>query len=165
MRLARQLHLYIGVFFAPTIIFFAFTGFLQTYSLHEGPTAQPWITALEQIHTHQRRPSLAPTATPATAPANVPQASAPAVPQVSAPPPPQVGPSTTAAQTPPRPPRRKRSTPLRVFMGFMAVGLIGSSLVGVWMGFQLNRNTALVLGLLVAGTILPIVALYIGTQP
>ena len=50
-------------------------------------------------------------------------------------------------------------------MGFMAVGLIGSSLVGIWMGFQVNRNTALVLGLLVAGTIIPIVALYAGTRP
>ena len=35
MKSLRQLHLYLGVFFAPLIAFFAFTGILQTYDLHE----------------------------------------------------------------------------------------------------------------------------------
>jgi hypothetical protein len=39
LKLARQLHLYLGTLFAPSIIFFAFTGSLQLFGLHEG---QPW---------------------------------------------------------------------------------------------------------------------------
>ncbi|HUQ50350.1 MAG TPA: hypothetical protein VM056_06520 [Terriglobales bacterium] len=166
MRLTRQLHLYLGLFFAPTIIFFAFTGFLQTYSLHEanqGVPPQPWIVALEQVHTHQRMPSFAtpsaPTTTPANsapAPATTPSATAPATSQAS---------SATATTPPPRPPRRKRSTPLKIFMGFMSVGLIISSFLGVYMSFQLNRNPALIWGLLLAGALIPMAALYLGTRP
>ncbi|MEO6120501.1 MAG: hypothetical protein ABIP12_07420 [Terriglobales bacterium] len=165
MRLARQLHLYFGVFFAPTFIFFAFTGMLQTFSLHEGKNAQPWITALEQIHTHQRMPgplgappaaSTTPVTTPAATLTPTPATSAPAT---SAP---AVQSATT--QTPAPPPRRKRSWPMRIFVAFMGVALIGSSLVGVWMGFQL-RKPAFIWTLLIAGTIIPFATLYLGTRP
>jgi hypothetical protein len=36
LKQVRQLHLYLGVFFAPSIIFFALTGSLQLVGLHEG---------------------------------------------------------------------------------------------------------------------------------
>lgn len=162
MRLARQLHLYFGVFFAPSIIFFAFTGFLQTYSWHEGANAQRWIVALENVHTHQRMPPQ-PAATPA------PPAAAPAAASTPAPSTSLAAATTGAAQANqavparPAPPRRKRSAPLRAFMGFMAVGLIGSSLVGIWMGYQL-RQPGVVSALLFAGTLIPIVAFYVGTR-
>lgn len=170
MRLARQLHLLSGVFFAPSIIFFAFTGFLQTYSLHEdhdGVKPQPWIAALADVHKHQRMPppprpgapaqpaAAANTTTPATASAS-PQGAAPAA-TIAAP----ATQASAAAQ--PRP-RRKQSFPLQVFMGFMAAGLIGSSLAGIWMGFQLKRSPALIGGLLLAGTAIPLAAFYIGVQ-
>jgi len=35
VKLLRMLHLYLGVFAAPALLFFAFTGGLQTFSLHE----------------------------------------------------------------------------------------------------------------------------------
>ena len=35
LRYVRLTHLYLGVFIAPAILFFAFTGALQTFSLHE----------------------------------------------------------------------------------------------------------------------------------
>lgn len=59
MNRIRQLHLYLGVFFAPLIIFFAFSGALQTFSLHESPkgsTSQPsaWIVTLAEVHKDQR---------------------------------------------------------------------------------------------------------------
>jgi len=154
MKTIRQMHLYTGVFFAPTIIFFAFTGFLQTYSWHEGANAPRWIVALENVHTHQRMPPPPPAAdaasqTPATTPT------------VSAPPPAQA----SAAPARPTPPRRKRSAPLRAFMGLMAVGLIGSSLAGIYMGFRLGRSASLIWGLLLSGIIIPVAAFYIGVQP
>ena len=56
LRKVRQFHNYIAVFFAPAILFFAFTGGLQTAGLHErhGDTAPPrWIVAIANLHTHQ----------------------------------------------------------------------------------------------------------------
>ena len=58
MKSLRQLHLYLGCFFAPLVAFFAFTGILQTYRLHEAPKNQPpppaWIKTLATVHKDQR---------------------------------------------------------------------------------------------------------------
>jgi outer membrane biosynthesis protein TonB len=58
LRYLRLVHLYIGVFIAPAVIFFAFTGALQTFSLHEttrGSSYKPpaWAVTLGQIHKKQ----------------------------------------------------------------------------------------------------------------
>src|SRR5277367_6994835 len=58
LRVLRKLHLYLGVFTAPALIFFAFTGAMQTFSLHEttqGSSYKPpaWIATLAQIHKKQ----------------------------------------------------------------------------------------------------------------
>jgi len=55
MKQIRQLHLYMGTLFAPAILFFAFTGALQTFGLHEGArgsnsTPPAWIAQLAQVH-------------------------------------------------------------------------------------------------------------------
>jgi hypothetical protein len=54
----RYTHLYLGVFIAPALFFFAFTGALQTFSFHEttkGSSYKPpaWIATLAQIHKKQ----------------------------------------------------------------------------------------------------------------
>src|SRR5947209_4657564 len=60
IRAARQLHLYLGLFFAPSIIFFAFTGAMQTFSLHEnkhpGDHNPQWIATLASVHKDQVLP-------------------------------------------------------------------------------------------------------------
>src|ERR1700735_5679183 len=58
LKSIRLIHLYIGVFIAPALIFFAFTGALQTFSLHEttrGSSYKPpaWIVTLGQLHKKQ----------------------------------------------------------------------------------------------------------------
>jgi uncharacterized iron-regulated membrane protein len=58
LKQVRQLHLYLGVFFAPSIIFFALTGSLQLFGLHEGHPGeayQPpaWVQKLGSIHKNQ----------------------------------------------------------------------------------------------------------------
>ena len=43
LRVLRKMHLYLGVFTAPALLFFAFTGALQTFSLardHPGQQLQ-----------------------------------------------------------------------------------------------------------------------------
>src|SRR5277367_7133766 len=58
LKYTRLTHLYIGVFIAPALLFFAFTGALQTFSLHEttrGSSYKPpaWAVTLAQIHKKQ----------------------------------------------------------------------------------------------------------------
>src|ERR1700761_1336727 len=54
----RRLHLYLGVFTAPAILFFAFTGALQPFSLQETAhdssyKPQRWMMVLAEIHKKQ----------------------------------------------------------------------------------------------------------------
>ena len=58
MRNVRLVHFYLGVFFAPLIIFFAFTGTLQVFKLHESYREIPgsqgdWIAWFGQFHKEQ----------------------------------------------------------------------------------------------------------------
>src|SRR5271170_5384422 len=58
LKYVRLTHLYLGVFISPALIFFAFTGALQTFSLHEttrGSSYKPpaWAVTLGQIHKKQ----------------------------------------------------------------------------------------------------------------
>src|ERR1700693_2480250 len=71
LKLGRQLHLYIGVFSAPALLFFAFSGALQTFSLHQaepGSNYKPpkWIAFMGEIHKRQMpqlpRPKIQPAA-------------------------------------------------------------------------------------------------------
>ena len=59
MKRIRQIHFYLGVFFAPIIILFALSGALQTFRLQESPkgstyTPPAWIVRLADIHKDQR---------------------------------------------------------------------------------------------------------------
>jgi hypothetical protein len=60
MMKLRLAHFYLGVFFAPLIVFFAFTGVLQVFKLHEAyrqvPGAQgkdDWIAWFASFHKEQ----------------------------------------------------------------------------------------------------------------
>jgi hypothetical protein len=58
LRFFRGVHLYLGVFISPALLFFAFTGALQTFSLHEttqgsGYKPPAWIISLAQLHKKQ----------------------------------------------------------------------------------------------------------------
>src|SRR5580704_13156142 len=58
LKYTRVTHLYLGVFICPALLFFAFTGALQTFSLHEttrGSNYKPpaWAVMLGQIHKKQ----------------------------------------------------------------------------------------------------------------
>jgi len=67
----RLIHYYAGVFFAPTIIFFALSGTLQVFKLHETyrdtPGAQgDWKAWMSQVH--KEAALIPPRAAPAKAP-------------------------------------------------------------------------------------------------
>src|ERR1700733_10596500 len=56
MMTVRQWHTYIGAFIAPSVLFFAFTGSLQLFSLHEAHgayTSPAIVEALSRVHKDQ----------------------------------------------------------------------------------------------------------------
>jgi hypothetical protein len=146
--LIRQIHTYLGVFVAPTILFFAFTGCLQLFSLHEAHDGyQPpvLVEKLARLHKdqvfglgpkHEHQHAEAPPLRVRSdgdwvAPALKPAAEA-------------------DDSTPPR------VLALKVLFLAAAVMLILSTLLGLWMALTQNRRKALLWVLLILGAAAPI---------
>ena len=150
LKFVRQFHLYLGVFTAPALLFFAFTGGLQTFSLHEthrGSDYKPpaWLATMAQLHkkqtlvvpVHRKRPE---------------------------PVPPAVGEGARAASTAapvageaPRPAVRARSAlPLKIFVALVALALFLSTLTGLYMAYRYTRDKRLVSLALAAGVVVPV---------
>src|SRR5690242_1090011 len=143
MRKLRQWHQYIGLFFSPAIMFFAFSGALQTFSLHEGghgSSYEPpaWIVTIASVHKDQRLPR-ARLAEPEAARAAA---------------------SRDEPARRPRPaPSGPSPIPLKIFVLCMAIGLISSALLGITIALRnrtVRRNALITLGL---GTVLPVLLL------
>jgi hypothetical protein len=153
LKYTRLTHLYFGVFIAPALIFFAFTGALQTFSLHEttrGSSYKPpaWATTLAQIHKKQTpivpvRKSPPPERSSDRAFA----ASAPAAPAPT--------PAPSPAPTPA--PRTHNAIPLKIFFLVVSIGLFVSTLSGLYMSYKYVRNKVLITVTLIAGTVLPVI--------
>lgn len=152
----RQLHSYIGAFIAPSVLFFAVTGSLQLFSLHEahgGYTPPPLVEALGRVHKDQ----------------------------VLRAPPKQGGPARHAAAShdddhaaaaPDRaddhaaPARADHDhaapasplwsvTALKWVFLCVAVGLIISTSLGLWLALTFSRRKGVVVALLLLGAALP----------
>jgi hypothetical protein len=156
MRLLRNIHHWLGAFFAPTILLFAFSGALQTFNLHEnkggGPYRPPaWIVAVASIHKDQalaepkavRHAGAAAHDHDAKAPPAMPDADADheadAAPKASRPSP----------------------LPLKIFVILLSVGLMVSTVMGVWIALQMRAMRRLTLLLLAAGSLAPIALLFL----
>ena len=156
LKYLRLIHLYVGVFISPAILFFAFTGALQTFSLHEttrGSSYKPpaWAVTLAQIHKKQTPIVPARKAPPQDKPidkgaAEKPHTDAPASQAV-----PQVPPKTDTPT-----PKPHNALPLKIFFLFVSIGLFISTLSGLYMSYKYIRNRKLITAILVAGIILPI---------
>ena len=145
----RKLHLYIGVLFAPAIIFFASTGLLQVYSLHEdhgGYQAPALIMHLASLHKDQTFALNHPPGGNAKAGHG--------------------GPAGTAQQDAGKGGAHKdhQSSPgralLKAFSAAVSVGLIVLTLLGIYMAYAFGRNQWLVNGLLAAGLVIPLVLIF-----
>ncbi len=150
LKLAREWHLYLGTFFAPSIIFFAITGALQLFGLHEshpGDAYQPpgWVQQLASIHKDQ-----------------ILAEKHPRPPGGDGQPRPE---ESSEAPRPPKPPEsggrqeeggsHKSTLALKYFFLAMTAGLVFSTLLGIYMAFKYNRNRRLVGGLLIVGAVIP----------
>jgi hypothetical protein len=145
----RQIHRYLSVFFTPAILFFSFTGALQTFRLHESaqrgaPPPVAWIAALASVHKDQHLPHARPR------PAD----------------PAQAAPATNVARPVRAPseeaPDPERSTlPLKLFVLALAIGLCVTALVGLTLAFTNPRSRKQSAVMLVLGTLLPALLLFI----
>ncbi len=154
MRLLRQVHTYLGVFFAPAILFFAFSGALQTFGLHEnkggGPYQPPaWIVTIASIHKNQGLPR--------------PKRPRPVLAEGMGAGHGRPGHADKAEQGPPAPAHKPPPSPLplKIFTLLLSIGLILTSLVGLYIALTnkaLRRTAALVLA---AGVVVPVVLLFL----
>jgi hypothetical protein len=156
LKIVRQIHLYVGVFIAPALLFFAFTGGLQVFSLHEttrGSDYKPpaWLVTMAQLHkkqtatvpAHKPRPMDADNYPPAAAAST-------AGPAANMPAPMPAKPDMPRMEA-------KNPLPLKIFSALVAFGLFVSTLLGLYMAYRYTRRPALVSLLLVAGVVVPIV--------
>jgi len=171
LKYFRLIHLYLGVFITPALLFFAFTGALQTFSLHEttrGSSYKPpaWAVVLSQIHKKQTtvvpvrkvpppdRPAeksadkLAdkPTDKPATDKSQPPPPSAAA----------QSAPNASPKRSDAPAPKPHNALPLKIFFLFVSIGLFISTLTGLYMSYKYIRNRILITAILIAGVVMPV---------
>jgi uncharacterized iron-regulated membrane protein len=150
LKFFRQFHRWIGLFIAPSLLFFAVSGALQTFSLHEsspGSSYKPatWILTLAQIHKNQTDVLKKPK--PVDKPAEkLTKADKPAAP-------------VSAAPVAPPVPKWKIHTPLKVFFVVVALGLFCSTLTGIYMAYRYGGSKIVVTVLLLAGVVVPLVLL------
>jgi hypothetical protein len=138
----RRYHLYIGMFLAPAILFFALSGALQTFRLQEekgwGGTPPTWIVWLASVHKDDRLPQ----AKAAEADEHAKPTVKPAAPK--------------AAQKP-----KPSALPFKIFAVLMSIGLMLSAVLGMVIALN-NRATRRVSTImLVAGVVVPILLLKI----
>jgi hypothetical protein len=174
LRILRKLHLYLGVFTAPALIFFAFTGALQSFSLHEtsqGSSYRPpaWIVAMAQLHKKQttevpvRKQRPEPNSRPGPAdkgdrledgqPARGKHKAAqpttlPTAPEEAA------APAQSGLPAMPR-----SHLPMKIFFLLISASLFLSTLTGIYMAYKCSRGKLLISGLLAAGVVLPLLLL------
>jgi len=143
----RQWHAYVGLFIAPSVLFFSLTGVIQIFNLHEAHgTYQPAVLIEKLSAVHKDQVFEEPHAKPA------PDHDAPGT----------AAPQTAAAGGGGRPAEaedEKQSVStyaLKWFFTLVAVGLIVSTLIGIWMGTTQTRRKGLAWILLIVGTVVPI---------
>jgi hypothetical protein len=151
-------HRYIGIFIAPALLFFAFTGAMQTAGLHEsipGSNYKPaaWIVKLAQLHKKQtvevpvRKPKQS-----AVPEAGKPDKAAADAPKVAK------APDASAAPVVPAP-KPKGHVPMKAFFLLVSLGLFVSTLTGIYMSYKYGGSKVVVTVLLVAGIVVPLALL------
>ena len=136
LRSLRQWHHYIGVFLAPAILFFAFSGLIQVLGWQDlrNPPPAAWVSVVAGIHKHQMLPKPRP-----AEPTRKPAAARPA------------GDDDHD--------HGGLFSPLKIFALLVAIGLFTTTLIGltIALGIRAMRGKALIaLGL---GIVMPVVLL------
>ncbi|MDP9057790.1 MAG: hypothetical protein M3N34_10790 [Pseudomonadota bacterium] len=149
-RQLRKLHQYVGLFFTPAILFFAFSGALQTLGLHEnhgaGPPAPVWIQWMASVHKDQRLLHPVPDEGAAA------DKGAPGQPQHD---------ERADHHRAEHGDKGPSPLPMKAFVILLSLGLIASSLLGVTIALtnRTFRKTGIIT--LALGTLVPVALLYL----
>lgn len=136
LKLFRQIHLYFGIFISPAILFFAITGALQTFSLHEttrGSDYKPpvWLMKLGQLH--KKSTLVLPVSRPqppAAAKVDGPVKSLD--PQAKTQDSLRTGVGSTS-KSPAADRKPKNHLPMKIFFSVVSIGLVSSTFTGIYM--------------------------------
>jgi len=131
----RTVHLYLGVFTAPMLLFFAITGGLQSFSLHEttrGSSYAPpaWLASAAQFH--KKQTTLMP--------------SRPGIPALAS----EREPARAAVQA------KRNLLPMKAFFALVGLSLFISVVSGVYMAWRYSRKPRLFGTILLAGIAAPL---------
>ncbi|PZN93380.1 MAG: hypothetical protein DCF31_12875 [Alphaproteobacteria bacterium] len=134
--------MYIGVFFAPAILFFAISGGLQAFRLQQasgwdGAPPPVWMAWMASVHIDQAK--LKPE--PAKAEAEKPK--------------PPVDPAVAAE----RAAKKAQALPMKIFTAALALALGLSTLLGAAIALNMRSTRRVAMVMLVAGTLVPILLL------
>ncbi len=165
LKAVRLTHLYFGVFIAPALLFFAFTGFLQTFSFHEttrGSSYKPPAIFEKLANIHKK-------------------ATLPGPPRQQGPPrgdksqggegKPGQGPGQGQGPGGDRGPNQGPGQgggpqqpesfhwPEKLFFGTIAIGLFTSTLTGLYMSWMFARRKIFIVVIFIIGAILPLILL------
>ena len=143
LRTLRRYHHYLGLFFAPMILLFSVSGALQTFRLQEargyGGTPPTWIVWLASVHKDQGPP-------------RAPRAEKPKAPGEAAKP---------RSEGERAGPKRPSPVPLKIFVVALSIALAFSTITGVVIALSIRSMRRVSIALLVAGTVVPIVLLWV----
>jgi cytochrome b subunit of formate dehydrogenase len=162
LKIARQLHMYIGIFSAPALLFFALSGALQTFSLHQatkGSDYRPakWIAVMGELHKNQTAQLPAPKpARKAALAMGAPLGSSGIAPAAKASAPES---GKASAGSPDRPVRH--TLPLKIFFVIVSLSFFSSVLTGIYMSYKYSRNKLLVSSVLLTGVVVPILLAFV----
>ncbi len=134
LRLAfiRQLHVYVSLFVAPSLIFFAATGALQTFRIPDQKTAPVAIQKLARLHKDDVFAVKPPRPERPKGERQVPRAEKP-----------KPAPSPAVEAT-------------KWFFTAVSIAMIVSTLLGIWMALAHGRRKVLLWATLAAGTAAPV---------
>ena len=149
LKTTRTIHLYLGVFTAPMLLFLAVTGGLQVFGMHEahrGSDYRPPAWLASMAHLHKKQSLVVPPRKPRPARAETP-----------------AGDRTTAAAPAPhaasdRGPA-KNPLPMKIFFALVALGLLVSVLSGLYMAWRFSRRPGLFGAVLAGGIAVPVLLL------
>jgi hypothetical protein len=133
----RDLHVYVSAFVAPSLLFFAMTGALQTFRIPDQKAAPVVIQKLARLHKDDVF------------------ALKPARPKR-----PDAGGDRAKGQAT-KPPEAKPPTPaateaMKWFFAAVSIGIALTTLFGVWMALAYSRRKLIVWALLIAGAAAPV---------
>jgi len=154
LKSVRQIHRYLGLFFSPAILFFAITGGLQMFGLHESARGSSYVPPSALVHLarlHKKGTLYLPPLKDAPANSTKPNEAKPDGPKLEAPKPMQASPATP-------PPN---ALPMKIFFAATALALAVSTCTGLIMGWKYARRKSIVALILVAGVLIPVILVFV----